>query len=97
MGPLFHPKTDINVTKTNLRLRSLLIAIIVGSNALVAALTGLNLFRSYEEHEARAGVQSQNVAKALDQTLSGSAERIDLALRSITDELERQLFAEPRR
>ena len=91
MGPLFHPKTDINVTKTNLRLRSLLIAIIVGSNALVAALTGLNLFRSYEEHEARAGVQSQNVAKALDQTLSGSAERIDLALRSITDELERQL------
>ncbi len=79
--------------KTNTRLRSLLVILLLCSNALVLLLSGSSLERSREAHELRARTQTQNLAKALDQTLANSVEKIDQALLTVADELERQLAA----
>ena len=77
--------------KQNLRLRFLLLAVLIGSNVLVFSLSGISLQNSQHQHEQRAEAQTQNIAKAVDQTLSNSIEKIDLALLALADELTRQL------
>ena len=79
--------------KKNFRLRSLLLAVLVGSNALVFIVSGVSLHNSRQQHEREAETQTQNIAKAIDQSLSASIEKIDLTLRAVADELERQLGA----
>lgn len=74
-------------------LRSLLIAGLICSNLLVFVLSGFALWQSRLQYESRAEMLTQNIASALDQSVSASIERVDLALRTVTDELERQLAA----
>ncbi|RIX46067.1 MAG: PAS domain S-box protein [Rhodocyclales bacterium GT-UBC] len=77
--------------KHNFRLRSLLVAVLLVSNLLVWGLSGLALYNSRQQYESRAEALTQNIAKAVDQSLSNSIEKIDLALHAVADELERQL------
>ena len=74
-----------------LRLRALVIGGIVLSNLIVFTFTGYSLLTSYRNHEQRAEVLTQNIARALELNLANSTEKIDLLLRSIADELQRQL------
>ena len=71
--------------------RFLLIAGLLCSNILVFVLSGYSLQQSRQRYEQRAEALTQNIARALDQNLSNSIEKIDLALRTVADELERQL------
>jgi diguanylate cyclase (GGDEF)-like protein/PAS domain S-box-containing protein len=61
------------------------------ANLFVAALSGYSLYHGRQQAELRAPVRTQNIAQAVDLSLSHSIERIDLALRAITDEFERQI------
>jgi PAS domain S-box-containing protein len=78
MMPLQHP-------------RFLLIAGLLCSNILVFILSGYSLQQSRQRYEQRAEALTQSIARALDQNLSNSIEKIDLALHTVADELERQL------
>ncbi len=69
----------------------MLIAGLVGANILVYALSGYSLYQSRQQYELRAQAQTQNVASALDQNVSASIQKLDLALHTVADELERQL------
>ncbi len=73
------------------QLRPLLIVVLVFSNILMFALAGYSLHQTRQQYELRAETQTQNVANALDQSLSNSIEKVDMALRMVTDELEHQL------
>jgi PAS domain S-box-containing protein len=73
------------------RLRILLISGLVGANAVVLALSGYSLYQSRQQYELRARTATQNIASALDQNVSNSIEKIDLALRTVVDEFEHQL------
>ena len=73
------------------RLRALLIAGLAGANLFVFALAGYSLHQSRQQYEARARTQTQNIAYAIDQSVSNSIGKIDLALQATVDELERQL------
>jgi PAS domain S-box-containing protein len=77
--------------RQNFRLRALLITAIVGSNILFLTLSGFSLYNSRLQYVERAEIQILNVAKAVDLSLSNSIEKIDLALHTVADELERQL------
>ena len=72
-------------------LRSLLIFGLVGTNLLVFALSAQSLYRSREQYEMRAQTLTQNISGALAQSISSSIEKIDLTVRTVTDELEREL------
>lgn len=72
-------------------LRLLLITGLVASNLLVFVLVGFSLHQSRQQYQLRAEVTTQNIARALDLSLSAGIERVDLALRTVADELERQL------
>lgn len=61
------------------------------ANLFVAALSGYSLYHGRQQAELRAQVRTQNIAQAVDLSLSHSIEKIDLALRAITDEFERQI------
>ena len=73
------------------RLRAPLAALLVGVNLLVLALSAYSLLQSRRQYELRAETMTQNIAGALDQRISASIEKIDLALRTVADELERQI------
>ncbi|HEY6896662.1 MAG TPA: GGDEF domain-containing protein, partial [Rhodocyclaceae bacterium] len=77
-------------------LRGLLVFGLIGANLLVFALVGYSLYQSRQQYELRAQALTQNIARALDQSVSNSIEKIDLALRSVADELEQQLAARGR-
>jgi PAS domain S-box-containing protein len=73
------------------RLRQLLVLGLVCANILVFAFAGYSLYRSRQQYELRAQTLSKNIARAVDQDVSGSIGKIDLALHTIADELEHQL------
>lgn len=83
--------TNIKLPKSSAQMRWLLIVGLVCSNVLLIVLVVLFLSQSRQQYEARAVTISQTVASAVDQNLSASIEKIDLALRAVADELERQL------
>lgn len=62
-------------------------------NLLVFFLAGYSLVIERRQYESQAEVLTQNISGAIDQSLTGSVQRIELALRSVADELERQLAA----
>ncbi|WP_374342493.1 PAS domain S-box protein [Azonexus sp.] len=75
------------------RLRVMLVASLVLANIAVIALAIQELHPSFLQYESRARVLTQNTAAAADQNVSSSVDKIDLALRTVADELERQLAA----
>lgn len=70
-----------------------LVAGVVITNVVVAGIIGVSLHRSKENHREYAAVSTQNIARILDEELSGTIKNVDLAIRSVTDEAERQLHA----
>ena len=70
--------------------RTFVIVGIVACNLFVWLLAGyfLNQGRLQYEHEAE--IVSQNIATAIDQTLSNSIEKVDLTLRAVANHLQRQ-------
>jgi len=75
MKPLHHP-------------RKLLFSSLVGINILVLALSGYSLFKSQQHYESRAQALTQNIASAVDQNVSGTIDKIDVALRAVVDKVE---------
>jgi len=64
---------------------------LVCANILVFALSWHFLYESRKQYEQLAQTQTRNASHALAQNISGGIEKIDLTLRTVTDELERQL------
>ena len=73
--------------------RTLLLLTLIGANLLVVASSAYSLIRSRSHYEQQAELSTQNIASALDQNISASIQKIDLMLRSVADELERQTAA----
>ena len=73
------------------RLRPLLGIGLVVTNILVIVLSAYSLHQSRQQYQFRAETLTQNIANGVDQSVSGSIEKIDQALRTVSDELERQL------
>jgi signal transduction histidine kinase len=61
---------------------------LVGINILVLALSGYSLFKSRQQYEYRVQTLTQDIAGAVDQNLSSSIEKIDIALRAVVDKVE---------
>nr|WP_315241096.1 sensor domain-containing diguanylate cyclase [uncultured Albidiferax sp.] len=78
-------------TASSRRLRLGLVVGLVCTNLLVLVLTADSLYLSRRHAEQRAATQTHNIANALDQTVSSDVEKVDLALLTAVDELERQL------
>ncbi|HLO62013.1 MAG TPA: ATP-binding protein [Azonexus sp.] len=72
-------------------LRRLLIAGLVCTNLLVIAFCGYFLHQNRLQDELAAERLTQNIASAVDQNISGTVDKVDLALHALVDELERQL------
>ena len=68
----------------------LLVGLILG-NAFVLSVAGLWQYQSREGYEERTRVVTQNIATALNQNISRNVNAIDLGIRTVVDELERQL------
>jgi signal transduction histidine kinase len=75
----------------HINLRTMLIIALLTANLLVISIACYSLYRSYQQFTSRAQTLTQNIGKAVSQEVSSSVEKIDLALLSIVDELERQL------
>lgn len=69
-------------------------AVLVGavvSAALLCGLAGFALLQGRAQYEERAALLAQNLAAAIDHSVSANVEKVDMALSSIVDHLERQL------
>ena len=53
-------KPILKIMKQNMRLRSLLLAVLIGSNLLVFVLSGISLQNSHDQHKLQAETQTQN-------------------------------------
>ena len=71
--------------------RTLLLLALIGANLLVVASSAYSLVRSRQHYERQAELSTQNIASALDQNISASIQKIDLMLRAVDDELEREM------
>ena len=71
--------------------RLMLIAALASANLLVLGLTAYTLRQSHQLYLQRAEAMTQNVANAIDQSLSASVAKIDLALQTVVDEMQAQL------
>lgn len=67
------------------RPRSLMILGLVGINFIVIALSGYSLFKSHQQYELRAQLLTQNIANAVDQNVSSTISKIDVALSSVAE------------
>ncbi len=95
--PLSEPHAGVPAASdkaTPQRLRAILLAGLVVANLLVLVLSAESLYRSRAHHEQLARTLTQNVTSALDLNVSKSIEKLDLALLSVVEELERQLAAQ---
>ena len=72
------------------RLPTLITGAVTGANVLVGVLALYSVMVSRQQYEERAEILSRNVASAIDQNVSSSFGKIDLALQATVDELERQ-------
>ena len=78
-------------TSSSQRLRVLLLVGLLAVNLMVWAFLAYFLYQSRLHYEQNARTATLNITNALDQSVSSSVERIDLALRTVVDELEHQL------
>jgi PAS domain S-box-containing protein len=76
--------------EVSVMVRRLLVGLLL-LNALAGCWVALDLFDSHQNHERQAQVASRNMAQALDQSVTASAEKINLLLFSCTDFLEDRL------
>lgn len=79
-------------TALTLLTKRLVVGVVV-TNIVVAGIIGFSLYRSKENRREHAAVSTQNIARILDEELSGTIRKVDLAIQSVTDEAERQLQA----
>jgi len=77
--------------RSSLTIRKALVTGLLLANTLVFVLAANSLFLSRQHYVQRAEMLTQNVANALEQNLAGTIARIDLSLRAVVDELQRQL------
>lgn len=70
------------------RHRTLIVVGFSVCNLMVLLLSWHFLQESKTQHEQYAEVVSQNIAKAIDESITGSLEKVDLSLRALVDELE---------
>ena len=66
---------------------------IVFIDGFALALGGLSLFESYQQHQKRAVMSSENIARLVDEKLQGDLDKIDLALLNVVDEVDRHFAA----
>ena len=69
------------------KIRRTLIGILLAANGLVCLLGAYSLYKSRQQHEQRAITQTQTIASDLEQRISKSIGRIDLALQYTNDAL----------
>jgi hypothetical protein len=86
----FAPTWNGGGVQTVSRNRSLIIAAFLIGNLFIGALAGYFLYQSKVQDEQRAETLAQNIAKAVDLSLSSSLEKADLALRAAADQLAQQ-------
>jgi PAS domain S-box-containing protein len=60
---------------------------------MLGALCGYALVTSHEQHQRRAELLTQNLAAALERSVSADVEKIDTALIAVADRLEQQMLA----
>ena len=77
--------------KLALRSRVLLLVGLLLANALLLLLVTYSLTESRRNYERRADLLTGNIVAALELNLANTVDRIDIALRAVADELERQL------
>jgi len=82
--------------KLVVRSRTLLLGGLLVANLLVFVLVLYSLMESRQNYERRADLLTQNTVAALELNLANTVDRIDIALRAVADELERQLAANGR-
>jgi lipopolysaccharide biosynthesis regulator YciM len=73
------------------KVRTWLIFTLLCGNLLVFAFSWYSLHRSRQQYEQSAQTLSRNIAQAVNQEVSDGVEKINLALHTLTDELEDQL------
>ncbi|MBI4291006.1 MAG: PAS domain S-box protein [Betaproteobacteria bacterium] len=73
------------------RIRWWILGAVVVVNAFALFFAGVEVLEDKEELELRAEIQTQNLAQAIDQSVSTKIEKIDLFLRMVAHELEREL------
>lgn len=78
-------------TRSPRPIRRLLVVGLALANLLVWAFSAYSLRQSRQRDEEAARVLTRNVTQAIDQSVAKTATRIDLALRAVVDELQRQL------
>ena len=66
-------------------------ATVVLLNMVVVAFGVLSIQNSRGHHEKQADIQTQNLAQAVDQSISNSTDKINQSLRAVVYELEQQL------
>jgi PAS domain S-box-containing protein len=60
-------------------------------NFFLFSLAGLSIYQSRQQHEERAEITTQNLARVLDENIDGAIKKIDIALLSVQDEVKRQI------
>ena len=73
------------------RLRLLLLTGLALCNLLVVLMSVYSLQQTWQQTQIRVAVQTQNVAHAIDQSVSDSIDKIDLVLRGLVDDAQAQL------
>jgi hypothetical protein len=66
---------------------------VIVCNALALFFAGVEVREDKQEIELRVEIQTQNLARAIDQSVSAKTEKIDLFLRMVVRELEKGLAA----
>lgn len=72
-------------------IRKLIAALLVAANFFVILLSVYSAYESRRQHTARAQILTQNMAQAVNYSLSNSIEKIDFALKAVADELQHEL------
>jgi hypothetical protein len=80
-------------TDDSARFTRRLAAQIVLLNLFVYALVAFFLYQIWQENEARVATSTQNLARVIERSVTGTLSTADVALRSAADEAERQLAA----
>ena len=68
-----------------------LVASVIAVNVVVSLFAAVSIFHGRKQHERHAEIQTQNLAQAIDQSLSNSTDKINQSLRAVVYEAERQL------
>ena len=68
-----------------------LVAGVLLLNLIVAGMVWFSLQKSKSDHEEQAAVTTRNISRVLDESISGTLEKVDIALQTVRDEAEHQL------